>query len=206
MEAVAAAASIAGIITLAAQAIDGLQTLHSFFTEISTASKTINRLLSDINSLITILHNIDDVLHQVERQRKNQNFAQLDIKVGDCSKDVKVWLETAKALRPGSEKGGRSWVRRARLAAKGEVVGRIKEEIGRHRQALCLSLAVFGRLVVPFHIHHWFIVNALNPVPVSPPSLLRPSGKTREIDEKVGELISTHPSRSIKCVVGSMMP
>ena len=148
MEAIAAAASIAGIITLAAQAIEGLQTLHSFFADISTASKIVSRLLSDINSLITVLHNIDGVLHQVERQRKNQNFAQLDIKVEDCSKDVKGWLKTAKELRSGGERGGRAWVRRARLAVKSEVVGRIREEIGRHRQALCLSLAVFGRLVV----------------------------------------------------------
>ena len=156
MEAIAAAASIAGIITLAAQAIEGLQTLHSFFAEISTVSKTVSRLLSDINSLITVLHNIDGVLHQVERQRKNQNFAQLDIKVEDCSKDVKLWLETAKELRLGGEKGGRAWVRRAKLAVKGEIVGRIREEIGRHRQALCLSLAVFGRLVVFFVTHRLF--------------------------------------------------
>ncbi|KAL8782882.1 MAG: hypothetical protein Q9195_009548 [Heterodermia aff. obscurata] len=147
MEAIAAAASIAGIITLAAQAIEGLQSLHAFFVDISTASKTVSSLLRDINSLIAVLHNIDGVLHQVERQRKNQNFAQLDIKVDDCSKDVKLWLETAKDLRPGGEKGGRAWVRRARLAVKGEVVDRIREEIGRHRQALCLSLEVFGRTI-----------------------------------------------------------
>lgn len=153
MEAIAAAASIAGIITLAAQAIDGLQKLHSFFADISTASKTVSRLLSDINSLITVLHDIDGVLHQVERQRENQNFAQLDIKVDDCSKDVKSWLEIAKDLRSGGEKGGRAWVRRARLAVKAEVVSRIREEIGRHRQALCLSLAVFGRLVI-FSVAH----------------------------------------------------
>lgn len=148
MEAVAAAASIAGIITLAAQAIEGLQRLHTFFTEISTASKTISRLLSDINSLINTLTNIDDVLSHVELQRQNQNFASLDIKLEDCSKDVGLWLETAKALRPGGEKGGRALVRRVRFAAKGEVVGRIREEIGRHRQALGLSLSVFGRLVI----------------------------------------------------------
>lgn len=106
MEAVAAAASIAGIITLAAQAIDGLQTLHSFFLDISTASKIISRLLSDINSLINVLRNIDNVLSHVETQRQNQNFASLDIKIEDCTKDVKGWLEIAKALRPGSEKGG----------------------------------------------------------------------------------------------------
>ena len=147
MEAVAAAASIAGIITLAAQAIDGLHQLHTFFTEISTASKTISRLLSDINSLITTLTNIDDVLSHVELQRQNRNFALLDIKLEDCRRDVGLWLETAKTLRPGGEKGGRALVRRVRFAAKGEVVGRIREEIGRHRQALGLSLSVFGRLV-----------------------------------------------------------
>lgn len=151
MEAVAAFASIAGIITLAAQSIDGLQKLQSFFVEISTASKTISRLLSDINSLIGVLHNIDYVLNHVETRRKNQNFASLDIKLEDCTKDVKIWLETAQALRPGGEKGRRAWVRRARFAAKAEVVGRIREEVGRHRQALCLSLSVFGRLVTsPF--------------------------------------------------------
>ena len=162
MEAIAAAASIAGIITLAAQAVEGLQTLHLFFAEISTASKTVSRLLSDINSLITVLHNIDGVLHQVERQRKNQNFAQLDIKVEDCSKDVKVWLETAKELRSGGEKGGRAWVRRAKLAVKGEVVDRIREEIGRHMQALCLSLAVFGRLVMFSVTHRLLHLNLLD--------------------------------------------
>lgn len=162
MEAIAAAASIAGIITVAAQAIDGLQTLHNFFTDISSASKTVSRLLSDINSLIAVLHNIDNVLHQVERQREDQNFAQLDIKVDDCTKDVKIWLETAKDLRPAGDKGGRAWVRRARLAAKGEVVGRIREEIGRHKQALCLSLAVFGRSVVfPFSSYLCVIVLAV---------------------------------------------
>ena len=149
MEAVAAAASIAGIITLAAQAIDGLQKLHTFLADISTASRTIARLLSDINSLISVLNNIDHVLNQAETQRRNQNFASLDIKLEDCTKDVTAWLATAKALRPGGEKGGRAWVRRAKLAGKGEIVSRIREEIGRHKQALCLSLAVFGRLVIP---------------------------------------------------------
>ena len=149
MEAIAAAASIAGIITLAAQAIDGLQKLHGFFNDVSAGSKAISRLLSEINALITVLQNIDHVLYQVESQRsKNQNFASLDIKLEDCTKDVGSWLQLAKELKPGEGKGGRAWVRRARLAAKGEVVGRIRDEIGRHRQALCLSLAVFGRFVL----------------------------------------------------------
>ena len=194
MEAIAAAASIAGIITLAAQAIEGLQKLHSFFADISTASKTVSRLLSDINSLITVLHNIDGVLHQVERQRENQNFAQLDIKVDDCSKDVKSWLETAKDLRSGGERGGRAWVRRARLAVKGEVVSRIRDEIGRHRQALCLSLAVFGRLVMFFVIHRLLYRNIFR-VPSINSRFLR-SCDPLNIDERI-RTIDLHTSEQL---------
>jgi len=208
MEAVAAAASIAGIITLAAQAIDGLQKLHSFFIDISTTSKTISRSLSDINSLISILHNIDNVLNQAETQRQNQNFASLDIKVDDCTRDVKGWLEIAKALRPGGEKGGRTLLRRARLAGKVEVVARIREEIGRHRQALCLSLAVFGRLVIfLFSILHYPFLSyegislLLSPLLEYFLDLTVHGGLMR----CAGQSIFTPLSRSIKCAADSTM-
>lgn len=207
MEAVAAAASIAGIITLAAQAVDGLQKLHALFLDISTASKVISRLLADINSLIGVLHNIENVLNQAETQRRNQNFAQLDIKLDDCTKDVTSWLTIAKALRPTSEKGGRAWVKRARLAGKGEIVGRMREEIGRHRQALCLSLAVFGRLVIrlsfllflsSFAFPQEWLVYDLYPFSSFTIYFKKLTGNT-------GQLTFTLPNRYIRCAAGLMM-
>ena len=145
MEAVAAAASIAGIITVVGQSIDGLIKFSDFFSDIASASKTISRLLNDINSLIQVLEDIGNVLEQAQARPRNQNFASLDIKLEDCAKDVQIWLATAKLLRPGSDSGGKAWLKKFRLAVNNTAIQTIREEIGRHRQTLCLSLAVFGR-------------------------------------------------------------
>ena len=145
MEAVAAAASVAGIITLVFQSIDGLAKFRELFADVSSASKTISGLLSDINSLIQVLEEVRDVLEQVEAQKTNQNFASLDVKLADCSKDIHVWLSTAKILRPPSEQGGKAWLQKFRLAVNKKAVQTIRHEIGRHRQIITLSLSVLGR-------------------------------------------------------------
>lgn len=145
MEAIAAASSIAGIITVVGQSIDGLIKFSDFFSDISSASKTISRLLNDINSLIEVLENIGRVLEQARARRRHQNFSSLDIKLEDCAKDVQVWLATARLLRPGSDSGGKAWLKKFRLAVNNTAIQTIRDEIGRHKQTLCLSLAVFGR-------------------------------------------------------------
>ena len=145
MEAVAAAASIAGIITVVGQSIDGLIKFSDFFSDIASAPKTINRLLSDINDLIQVLEHIRNVLEQARARRRHQNLALLDIKLEDCAKDVQVWLATARLLRPGSDSGGRALLRKFRLAVNSTAIQTIREEIARHKQTLSLSLAVFGR-------------------------------------------------------------
>ena len=145
MEAVAAAASIAGIITLVFQSIDGLHKFRELFLDAASASKIVNRLLDDINALIKVLEDVRDVLEQFEAQKKAKNFASLDIKLADCSKDVQVWLSTARILRPSAENGGKAWLKKFRLAVNKDAIQTIRDEIGRHRQIICLSLSVLGR-------------------------------------------------------------
>ncbi|KAG8531405.1 uncharacterized protein KY384_003034 [Bacidia gigantensis] len=147
MEAVAAAASIAGIITLVLQSVDGLIKFKEIMSDSAFASKQINGLLGDINSLIQVLNNVRDVLEQFEAQKKNKNFAQLDIKLADCSKDIHVWLSTAKLLRPSSESGGKALLKKFRLAMNKDAIQAIKTEINRHRQVMLLSLAILGRTI-----------------------------------------------------------
>lgn len=154
MEAVAAAASIAGIITVVGQSIDGLIKFSDFFSDISSAPKTISRLLSDINSLIRTLEEIGNVLEQAQARRRGRNLASLDIKLEDCARDVQLWLATARLLRPGgSDSGGKAWLRKFRLAVNNTAIQTIREEIGRHKQTLCLSLEVFGRYMKDFVFH-----------------------------------------------------
>ena len=158
MEAVAAAASIAGIITVVGQSIDGLIKFSDFFSDVSSASKTITRLLNDINSLIQVLEDIRNVFEQARARRSGQNLAQLDIKLEDCAKDVQVWLATARLLRPGgSDSGGKAWLRKFRLAVNSTAIQTIRDEIGRHKQTLCLSLAVFGRYINHRLFHVWVV-------------------------------------------------
>ncbi|KAL9637259.1 MAG: hypothetical protein Q9164_002304 [Protoblastenia rupestris] len=147
MEAVAAAASIAGIVTLVFHSIDGLIKFKELFADVSAASRTITRLLKDIDSLIQTLENVRDVLEQFEAQKKEKNFASLDLKVADCSRDVHVWIATARIIRPADEHGSKAWLKRFRLVVNSNAIETIREEIGRHRQALCLSLAVLGRTI-----------------------------------------------------------
>ena len=162
MEAVAAAASIAGIITVVGQSIDGLIKFSDFFSDISSASKTISRLLKDINSLIQILEEISNVLERAQARKQRQNFASLDIKLGDCAKDVQIWLATARLLRPGSDSGGKAWLRKFRLAVNNTAIQTIRDEIGRHNQTLSLSLAVFGRYTNHFFHKYWSTCLAIN--------------------------------------------
>ena len=147
MEVVATAASIAGIITVVGQSIDGLIKFSDFFSDLASASKTISRLLGDINSLIRVLEDIGRVLEQAKARGKNQNFASLDIKLEDCAKDVQIWLATARLLRPASSGGGKAWLQKFRLAVNNTAIQSIREEIAKHKQTLCLSLAVFGRYI-----------------------------------------------------------
>lgn len=145
MEVVGAAVSIAGILTLVFQSIDGLNKFKELFSDASSASRTISRLLDDINSLIRVLEDVRDILEQFEAQKKGKNFASLDIKLADCSKDIKIWLSTARLLRPSGEHGGRAWLKKFRLAVNKDAIQTIRDEIGRHRQIICLSLSVLGR-------------------------------------------------------------
>ena len=145
MEAVAAAASIAGIITLVLQSIDGLVKFKDLFDDASSASKIINRLLDDINSLIKVLEDVKDILEEFESQKRGKNFASLDLKLADCSKDIQIWLATARLLRPSADHGSKAWFKKVRLAVNKDAVQSIRDEIARHRHIISLSLSVLGR-------------------------------------------------------------
>lgn len=189
MEAVAAAASIAGILTVVGQSIDGLTKFGDFFSDISSASKTISRLLKDINSLIQVLEYISDVLERARAQKQRQNFASLDIKIGDCAKDVQTWLATARLLRPGSDSGGKAWLRKFRLAVNNTAIQTIRDEIGRHNQTLCLSLAVFGRYMNHLLCEHQSTGLAINNR--SRTIDIDTSNQVHQIDGRFDEALST---------------
>ena len=62
MEIVAAVSSVAGILSLTGQSIQGIITLKSFFSDISTASDTIDRFIRDVNGLLKVLYDVERLL------------------------------------------------------------------------------------------------------------------------------------------------
>ena len=145
MDGVTAAASVAGILTLVGQSIQGIKMLREFFSDIGSASKTADVFLRDINGLLKVLQQVADLLAKTPEDHTESNVASLQIELEDCSNDVFGWLDTARKLRPGSGKGGKQWFKCFWLAVNKKSVQDIREEISRHQQAISLGLSVLGR-------------------------------------------------------------
>jgi len=62
MEALGAAASIAGVPSLDGQTVDGIPKLQNFFKDVSSTSRTIERFLRDISLLIKTIKDVRSLL------------------------------------------------------------------------------------------------------------------------------------------------
>ena len=145
MESAAAAASVAGILALVGQTIDGLEKLKEFHARLTTASKTVDNFLQDIKSLLQALHGIEEILADWPGEKANVHTASLRVQVEACSKDTFDWLKKAQELRVGTNKGGKAWFKKFWIATSKNKVKDIRLEISRHRNALNTSLALIGR-------------------------------------------------------------
>ena len=145
MEAVAATASVTGILAFVGHSIDGIVKLKEFYASLSSISKTVERFLHDINALLHTLQGVQSLLGRLPEDKTDVNLIALDIQVEACSNDLNRWLGTAKIARSASNKGGRTWFRKFWMTVNKHEVKDIRSEIGKHRQALEVSLTLIGR-------------------------------------------------------------
>ncbi len=66
MEAVAAVSSIARILSLVGQSVNGIIALRSFFQDCAAASPSVERFLKRLNDLIQILEHVRDLMRRLE--------------------------------------------------------------------------------------------------------------------------------------------
>lgn len=158
MEAVAAASSIAGIVSLAGQALSGIVKLRAFFQNCTSASKTIERLLRDLNSLIQTLEDVREIVLKLDETAAvtfdtKSILSSLQIQLEDCTKDVYDWVKKAEEQHPefGSGRGGLQGSKRRFkeffVAVNKESLTDIFREIGNHKENITLKLSVIGRYV-----------------------------------------------------------
>jgi len=149
MDVVTVAASIAGILGLAGQSINGIIQLRGLFLDVASASRTIERFLRDINSLLHVLHDLERLFSHLSASEfdgtPSTNSASLQVELEDCRRDVFDWLKIARDLRPASNKGRKSWFKMFWIGINQDSVDNIRVELERHRRAIQLNLAVIGR-------------------------------------------------------------
>ena len=149
MEAVAAASSVAGILSLLGQSIDGVSKLRGFLLSVSNSSRHVSLFLYDINCLLEALHAAKQIVDKLPEDFKDSQISALQIQLDFCTKDVLRLLEGASSLRPASEVGAKAWLKSFWNAVNKDVLRTAREELERHRQAIELSLTVLGRCVDP---------------------------------------------------------
>jgi hypothetical protein len=150
MEAVAAVSSIAGIASLAGQSLVGLSSLYKFFKDCRDASKTIDRFLNVVDSLVVTIEDVERLINSIEQASGASteiNLASLTIHLDDCKKDIERWLEEAQSCHPGSVTGTKSVFKKFLVAVKKQSIKDVFHQIAAHQRGIRLSLSNTGRSV-----------------------------------------------------------
>ncbi|KAH6662274.1 hypothetical protein B0J14DRAFT_571142 [Halenospora varia] len=145
MEALATAASIAGVLSLAGQTIDGIVKLNSFFSDVSSPSRTIERFLQSLNQLIKLIEDVKSLLSSVAENGADFKIAAIEIQLDDCSKEVYRWLRIAKEHHPAFSTGTKKGFKRFWVAVHKGKVRSISEDVKEYRHEIPASLLVLER-------------------------------------------------------------
>ena len=149
MEGLSVASSIAGLLSLTGQTLDGVVKLHGFFKDVSSASRTVERFLLSINQLMKLMADVETTLQAISDcptySGEDFKVAALAIQLEDCSKNVFRWLQLARDHHPGFSTGSKATFRRFWIAVNKGQVRDILYEIKEHRHGILASLSVLGR-------------------------------------------------------------
>ena len=147
MEVVAAVASVAGILSLLGESLDGTKKLRWFFSDMKSAPIIISDCLNDIDSLLTTIHFIREVITRLPLDVKDDPIARLQTQLKEYVTNIPRWLKTLRTHHPASDSGLNSWVwvKKVWVALDINSVKEIRTELCRHKQDLVLNLSILGR-------------------------------------------------------------
>jgi len=152
MELLAAASSVAGILSLTGQTIAGITSLYGFFQDCSVASRTIGRYLKELTSLKQTVEDVNELIGKLEKDidsTRGTGLASLKIQLEDCLEDVGKWLEKAQKSHPLSSRGTRSSFKKFLVALDKQNIKDTFGDIACHKANIRLSLSIIGRSVKP---------------------------------------------------------
>ena len=149
MEGVAAASSIIAILGLVGNGIQGLVNLQGFFEDAASASRTVERFLFDLNSLLQVLHEVEKLFVTISTFEMPDGLdtviASLQVQLENSNKDISRWLQKARGIRPASDKGQKAWFKKRMVAFSQASIKSIQEEIRADKQMIGVNLTILGR-------------------------------------------------------------
>jgi hypothetical protein len=149
MEAIAAISSIAGILSLTGQAVNGIILLRGFFQSCSSESYSIEKFLKRLSDLIQILEHTRDLITKIRTAPSKivpeSILASLQIQLDDCNKDVYRWLAMAKACLPASNTGTKAAFEKFLVALERQIITDIYVDISAHKDNIMAKLSVIRR-------------------------------------------------------------
>lgn len=141
-------ASVAGVLTLAGQALVGIVALHDFFQSCSSASKTIANFLRELNAFKRTIQDVQEVVAKIQASFEHVIggfLVSLTLLLEDSVRDVTKWLEKARSTDPRSTSGTKAVFKAFLVALQKQSIRNYFLEIANHKKNLTLSLSVIGR-------------------------------------------------------------
>jgi hypothetical protein len=148
MEAIAAVSNVASIISLAVNAVNGTIRLRGFFKDYASASKSVDRFLCELNSLIHTLEGVTDIVLKLDNMSSFEEKAillSLEGQLRDCEKDVYGWVRIGSEYRPRSVSGSKAMFKKFLVAVNKERITDIFRDIASHKANISLKLSMLGR-------------------------------------------------------------
>lgn len=155
-------ASVAGILGLVAQSINGIELLRQFVQNVRYATDTLSVFLERINEFQESLSQVQGLLVKLSAIQPNDTEARalqvLRSRVENCMLDIEKWLGSAANMDPGSSRGIESFFKKIRIARNKDGMGDFHIQVVTHQTALGMSLSVLGQYVVRYRCDYQLLI------------------------------------------------
>ena len=143
------ASSVAGILSLVGQSIDGIIKLRGFVKDVKNSQTTVNSFVRDVDSFEGSLWQIEKLIVQLPQEQpvvKEQiDLETLQWQLQGCQSDIKRWLDVANHLEPGSSRNAEAFFKKLRIAVNKDGFSEFHSQIARHQLGLNISLSILGQ-------------------------------------------------------------
>ncbi|KAK1473918.1 hypothetical protein CCUS01_05508 [Colletotrichum cuscutae] len=145
MEAVSAAASVAGLLSVAGHVLNGLVKLNAFIQDLKEADARAQRLTAEAHLLSQTLIDFKSLLNKLDEKALNgsrllwvQQFATFSSRLEDCVRDLDTWTESYRPEDGPSSK--RQKIIEGISNKRSREISEMESKLARHRSQIVLDM------------------------------------------------------------------